>query len=177
MRHPLHGRPVGAVAVSGDHDRDGHLVSEGDSRPIRLTEKEKKRAFHVPHWGRSYTIAVRRQANGQYMVAVVNLEGEIWSRPSYVESKDLVPKAVAAQVRWLDKMGMGGRGARASRERTCFQRYTADESNATFSLDEFERNNEGLPEEDVLAVASLLVGHSVTLGGGACATTTIRRIR
>lgn len=163
--------------MSVDHDRDGNVVSEGDSRPIRLTEKEKKRAFHDPHYGRSYTIAVRRQADGQYMVAVVNLDGRIWSRPSYVESKDLVPAAVAAQVRWLDKMSMGGRGARASRERTGFPRYTADESNATFSLDEFERNNEGLPEEDKLAVAGLMVGQSVVLGGGACATTTIRRIR
>ena len=70
---------------------------------MKLTDKEKSRAFPD-----GTTVIVRPQAWGGYMVAAVDIHtGEPVFVASFVESKEGISAAVAAEVRMLDKCGMG----------------------------------------------------------------------
>lgn len=55
-------------------------------------------------------------------------------------------------------------------------RYVLDESPEPFSLDDFLKNNENLPEDDKQDVRDLDVGETMNLGGGAAAEFTIKRV-
>ena len=81
-------------------------------KPIKLSTKEMRRASTD-----GYTVVTRPQTDGLYMVAVVSLKtGLPVFKPSYVTKGD-VSKAVAQEVRMLDKCGGGDRMAAASRDR------------------------------------------------------------
>jgi Glu-tRNA(Gln) amidotransferase subunit E-like FAD-binding protein len=85
---------------------------EEEMKPIKLSAKEIRRASDD-----GYTVVTRPQPDGLVMVAIVNLKTCLpVFKPSFV-TKDLVSKAVAEDVRMLDKCGLGDHMAWASRDR------------------------------------------------------------
>lgn len=96
--------------------RDDGLYKEtlgnATMKPIRLSTKEVSRASTD-----GYTVVTRRQTDGFYMVAIVSLKTSLpVFIPSHVAKCD-VSKAVAQEVRMLDKCGGGDQMAAASRDR------------------------------------------------------------
>jgi hypothetical protein len=86
------------------------------AKTIRLTPKEIQRADS------GYTVVVRPQADGGYMVAAVKVEGQNGlelgrSMTRFVDDQGQIPEAVKDVVRWMDKMGIPGDMGGASRER------------------------------------------------------------
>lgn len=86
------------------------------AKAIRLTPKEIQRADS------GYTVVVRPQADGGYMVAAVKVEGQNGlelgrSMTRFVDDQGQIPEAVKDVVRWMDKMGIPGDMGGASRER------------------------------------------------------------
>lgn len=86
-------------------------------KTIRLSVKEIRRASED-----GCTIVARRQENGLYMVALVDVAtGMPVFKPSFVEKAD-ISEAVKNELRMGDKCGgMGGKMASASRHR--FRKY------------------------------------------------------
>jgi hypothetical protein len=88
-------------------------------KPYRLTAKEIARAFED-----GTTVVVRRikgrgSMEGSRQVSVVDTESglPVFQRRAVVEYDEGTGAEVASTVRMLDKCGMGGQGASASRHR------------------------------------------------------------
>jgi hypothetical protein len=118
------------------------MTKLAQGKRIQLTPKE------IALGDDGWTIVVRPQAGSGYMVAAVHIEtGEINGRPDFVEKKSEIARAVADQVRWLSKMGVGGAMADASRTRNFRVSQKAD-------IDPIDRSEATV--EGALAEMSLL---------------------
>lgn len=85
-----------------------------DGEPLHLTEKEISRA------DAGWTIVVRPQPDGTWMVAAVHVDTRLpfMRRVPFVDARDEISRAVQQELRYLDKMGgMGGDMSSSSRMR------------------------------------------------------------
>lgn len=84
-------------------------------RPLVLTPKEVQRSDG------GWAVVTRPQPDGKWMVAVVRVQGGNkgypWGSVVYVSEKKFIEKAIGEQLRILNKLGLGGDMADASRSR------------------------------------------------------------
>jgi len=98
-----------------------------NNKPIRLTQKEIDRGeSYVNYDGieKKYTIIRRRQPNGQYLIASVNINTGLPIEIDIAETKEDCSKSVKEVNRWMCKLGKDGKMSDKSRHRNKKRKIT-----------------------------------------------------